>query len=139
MFILCRVPYYIDIYLKFPLKLLHSANRNYVLFILFLSGIIPPRVGQHKEKMPKLLHLLQTMRSWRIDTPEEMPSTLSPSTPIITILPSVEEPEKQKHEKKEEIAGKSQAKEEEAENGPLVSDCMSTITKGFCAEEELFH
>lgn len=55
-----------------------------------------------------------------------MPSTLSPSTPIITILPSVEEPEKQKNEKIEEIAGKSQTKEEEAENGALVSRALLT-------------
>lgn len=88
---------------------------------LTFSGNTEPRVGQHREKMPKLLHLLQTMRSWRIDNPEESPSTLSPSTPIITILPSVEEPEKQKCEKKEEVAGKSQTKEEEVDNGPLVS------------------
>lgn len=61
------------------------------------------------------------MRSWRIDTPEDTTINLSPSTPIITILPSVEEPEKQKSEKKDEVAGKSQIKEEEVENTPLVS------------------
>lgn len=78
-------------------------------------------MGHHKEKMPKLLHLLQTMRSWRIDAPEETHSTLSPSTPIITILPSVEEPEKSKCEKREEVAGKSQPpRGEEAEGNPLV-------------------
>nr|XP_008191477.1 PREDICTED: transient receptor potential cation channel subfamily A member 1 isoform X2 [Tribolium castaneum] len=42
--------------------------------------------------MPNLMHLLQTARSWRIDT--EDPQRLSPSTPIITVLPSVEVPEK---------------------------------------------
>lgn len=72
--------------------------------------------------MPKLLHLLQTMRSWRIDTPEETSTNLSPSTPIITILPSVEEPEKPRGEsKKEEEASKSQVKEDEAGHSALVS------------------
>lgn len=71
--------------------------------------------------MPKLLHLLQTMRSWRIDTSEDMTSNLSPSTPIITILPSVEVPEKQNDKEKEEAkATKSQIKEEEIDHGPLV-------------------
>ncbi|XP_063910671.1 transient receptor potential cation channel subfamily A member 1 isoform X3 [Zophobas morio] len=43
--------------------------------------------------MPNLMHLLQMARTWRIDT-EEPASRISSSTPIITVLPSVEVPEK---------------------------------------------
>lgn len=92
-----------------------------IVLLASFSGNLEPRVGQH-EDMPKLLHLLQTMRSWRIDGAEETSSNLSPSTPIITILPSVEEPEKQqKLEKKDEISSKSQVGDNESEHGALVS------------------
>lgn len=104
--------YHLGIYLKSP----HEIDT--IMHIGLFAGSFEPRVGQC-EKMPKLLHLLETMRAWRIDTPEESSSNLSPSTPIITILPSVEEPEKQKVEKREDVA--QSTKNDETEQNPLVS------------------
>jgi hypothetical protein len=46
-----------------------------------------------KGAMPNLMHLLQMARSWRIDA-EEPATRIGSSTPIITVLPSVEVPEK---------------------------------------------
>lgn len=48
--------------------------------------------------MPNFLHFLQLVRQWRIDTDDNI-TTVNPSTPIINVLPSVEEPKKQNEEK----------------------------------------
>lgn len=43
--------------------------------------------------MPNLLHLMQMMRNWRIDA-GDYTQRVAPSTPIITVLPVVEDVEK---------------------------------------------
>lgn len=49
--------------------------------------------------MPNLLHFLQFIRQWRIDTDDNI-RRVNPSTPIINVLPStVEEPIKENDEK----------------------------------------
>lgn len=74
--------------------------------------------------MPKLSDLLQLIRSWRID--EEDPIPISPSTPIITVLPSVEEPGKTKNENALE---KTQNEEEiKHKNNTMASICYRVGT-----------
>lgn len=43
--------------------------------------------------MSNIWNVARSMRNWRIDT-DDNSHQMSPSTPIITVLPSVEEPQK---------------------------------------------
>lgn len=54
--------------------------------------------------MPNLMQILQFVRQWRIDTDDNFPTVVNPSTPIINVLPSVEEPKKQNEEKVEIVS-----------------------------------
>lgn len=65
--------------------------------------VIARNSGEQKEAyvMPNLLYFLQWMRQWRIDADEHLPVTVNPSTPIINVLPCVDEPKKKNDEKLE--------------------------------------
>ncbi|XP_017771152.1 PREDICTED: uncharacterized protein LOC108558677, partial [Nicrophorus vespilloides] len=71
--------------------------------------------------MPNVFYFIELIRNWRIDT-QQVPVQISPSTPIINVIPnSVEEPEKKKSpdEKNAEKQAEAEKQQQQPKQGPF--------------------
>lgn len=59
----------------------------YLLIYIYYFFRVLSKMG---DKMPGFLHFLQTLSNWRLDSEDDF--VHPPSTPIITVIPAVDEP-----------------------------------------------